>query len=371
MRLAWVNDKFIDKEFQTPFFVEKDSDYFSALKEKYELFYDRAKAAGADRVSLHIIDQYRNDMHEALESYYKSNIGKCYSIIENLVRTTTGSLAVSPLEESRAFPGANDRELQLFRARIGNPASAFQAKDMLHLPKRMRAKTGNYRFSIPGNPSLYLANSSYGCWIEMGCPADNDFNVSPVLLDGEQRIFNLAVYIRDFSCLNEFEADRVHGWLKLLMLSFACSYRIKEEGRIFKSEYIISQAIMIACKNLGYDGVAYYSVRVSDSAFARCAVNLALFVNYGDEGEYSSLVDHMKMANPTNYALYKQLLPSLKYKDYVLRSTNHPFITNIGEYERQHPYRETEFYAFDRYLFSEWSALRKEERDESWGVPIS
>ncbi len=60
---------------------------------------------------------------------------------------------------------------------------------MMYLPISLRSKSGNYRFSIPGNPSLYLANSSYGCWIETGFPADIDFNVSsPVLLDGKQKI---------------------------------------------------------------------------------------------------------------------------------------------------------------------------------------
>ena len=119
---------------------------------------------------------------------------------------------------------------------------------MMFLPKEKRAMSGNYRFSIPGNPSLYFANSSYGCWIETGFPSEIDFNVSPALLDGTQKVFNLAVMIRDFTQLNEFEDDRVHCWLKLFMLSIATSYRIKEPDRSFKSEYIISQAIMMACK---------------------------------------------------------------------------------------------------------------------------
>lgn len=67
---------------------------------------------------------------------------------------------------------------------------------MLHHPFKLRGKTGNYRFSIPGVTSLYLANSSYGCWIEMGRPSEHDFNVSPFVLDGTQRIFNLAVMTR-------------------------------------------------------------------------------------------------------------------------------------------------------------------------------
>ena len=44
-------------------------------------------------------------------------------------------------------------------------------------------KTGSYRFSIPGITSLYLGNTSYACWIEMGRSAEHDFNVSSVVLD--------------------------------------------------------------------------------------------------------------------------------------------------------------------------------------------
>ena len=70
-------------------------------------------------------------------------------------------------------------------------AKAFKAKDMLHLPLSMRRKTGNYRFSIPGIPSLYLGNSSCAYWIELGCPPEYKFNVAPVVLDGKQKIFNV------------------------------------------------------------------------------------------------------------------------------------------------------------------------------------
>ena len=89
---------------------------------------------------------------------------------------------------------AKMRNYNFLGAELVNLPTDFKAKDMLHLPKKMRSKSGNYRFSIPGNPSLYLSNSSYGCWIETGFPSDNEFNVSPVLLDGSQKIFNLASF---------------------------------------------------------------------------------------------------------------------------------------------------------------------------------
>ena len=84
---------------------------------------------------------------------------------------------------------------------------------------------------------MYFSNSSYGCWIETGFPAYNDFNVSPVVLDGSQVVFNMAISIRDFHALDDFDSERVYCWLKLYMLSLATSFCVKEENRIFKSSY--------------------------------------------------------------------------------------------------------------------------------------
>lgn len=308
---------------------------------------------------------------EALDCYYKADIAKCNRIIGELIENIgEDPLAVNTLNKSDAFAGVQGSEIQLFRCRVGNPSNGFTVKDMLHLPKKMRSKSGNYRFSIPGNPSLYLANSSYGCWIETGFPAENDFNVSPVIMDGTQRIFNLAVSIRDFHALNEFEKNRVQCWLKLYMLTIATSYRVKENGRTFKSEYIISQSIMMECKKLGFDGIAYYSKRVYDEIFALCAINLVLFVNY--DGEYGDIIRHMKMDDAFNYGLYKQLNISLTQKEYDMRSTRTGFTTNIGNYDRQYPYKETKFLDFDKFLFTSWrDKPNGKGKDEiSWGISL-
>ena len=371
MKLTWMNNNFICKDLYAPFKVEKDNDYIKDLSKRFLILLKQAISAGADTESILLIKKYRIKIIEALNCYYHADIGKSNTIIKNLIKNIgKNQFAVSTLDSSYAFPGEWEKELQLFRSRTGNPSNSFTAKDMLHLPYSLRAKSGNYRFSIPGNPSLYLSNSSYGCWIETGFPPDIDCNVSPVLLDGTQKIFNLVVSIRDFSHLNELESGRVHTWLKLLMLAMATSYRIMESGRIFKSEYIISQSIMMACKKLGYDGVAYYSKRVSDETFACCAVNLALFVDY--KNEYSDIVNHIKIDNAFNYSVYKNLSSSLKYKKYELRAVNSGRITNIGSYERQYPYRETEFYNFDQFLFTTWRDKHAGKGKDKipWGVKL-
>lgn len=372
MSLTWMENGFICKDLYAPFILEKDFDYFDDLKKKYKLVIQQAEGAGADDDSLKILSEFKSKILKALKCYYKADIEKCNKIIRNLIKDVgKDSFAVNTLDKSYAFPGGLGTELQLFRCRKGNPSNAYQAKDMLHLPQKLREKSGNYRFSIPGNPSLYLANSSYGCWIETGFPSENEFNVSPVLMDGTQKILNLVISIRDFHALNGFEDRRVHCWLKLYMLTIATSYRIKEADRTFKSEYIISQSIMMACKRLGYDGVAYYSKRVNDEIFALCAINLALFVDY--EGNYSKIVEHMKMDDAFNFGLYKQLCASLTYKNYELRSIQSGFITNIGNYDRQNPYTETKFFDFDKYMFTSWrdKPNGKGKDQIPWGVPVA
>lgn len=370
MRLTWLND-FICKELYAPFKIDKDIDYRNDLESKYNIVMEQAKSANADNESLKIIKDFSARILKSLDLYYKADIAESNNIILELVKDIGDNpLAVNSIINSEAFPGDKTEELQFFRSRLGTPNKAFTAKDMLHLPNSMRSKSGNYRFSIPGNPSMYLANSSYGCWLETGCPAEIDFNVSPILLEGNQRIFNLAISIRDFRCLNEFEKERVHCWLKLYLLTIATCYVVKEENRTFKSEYIISQSLMIACKKMKYDGIAYYSRRVDNEVFALCAINLALFVDY--DGEYSGMIKHMKIDDAFNYSLYKQLNYSLKYKDYELRSTCTEYITNIGSFERQYPYNETDFYNFDKFLFTTWRDKPNGKGKDiiPWGVEI-
>lgn len=161
MSLNWLENKFICKDLYAPFVLKKDSEYFGDLKKKYDLVLNRARNAGADAESLKILNKFKCKILEALKCYYQADIEKCNTIIRNLIKNIgEDAFAVSLLNESHAFPGVPNTEIQFFRSRIGNPSNAYASKDMLHLPLKLRAKSGNYRFSIPGNPSLYLSNSS-------------------------------------------------------------------------------------------------------------------------------------------------------------------------------------------------------------------
>ncbi len=362
--LPWLNDA-INVQLYAPFEIDKDSDYYSDLRSKYSMLYTDAKMAGADDASLKIIDKFRKKIQDAILCYYKGEIVSSHQKIKNLVKDCIDNeFAVNIISKSAAFPGVGD-EVQLFRARLGNPRG-YKSKDMLHLPYSLRGKTGNYRFSIPGVPSLYLGNSSYACWIEMERPAEVEFNVSPVLLDGSQKILNLAVMNRDFLKLNDFEEGRVHSWLKLLILMLATSYRVKEEGRTFRSEYIVSQSIMLACKQLGIDGIAYYSKQVTDQVFSKAAVNLALFTVYKYSQEYSDVCKHIMIGDSFNYQTFKQLGVANTDTGYPLRTNQVESQTVIGNYNREFDYRITDFCAFDQFLFSGW-----DRKTIAWGNALT
>lgn len=355
---------FSEKDIQAPFSVDTDADYYDDLRKRLTSFVTILKKASADEESIVIAEKYSDKVCEALRDYYHGSISSCHQKIQNLVKNCCDNkLAVASLKDSRAFPGERGSEIQFFRARLSDTAQTFNAKEMLHHPFKLRGKTGNYRFSIPGVTSLYLANSSYGCWIELGRPSEHDFNVSPFVLDEKQKIFNLAVMTRHIYQLHN--DDDVHCWIKLLVLMIATSYRVTEKNRVFKSEYIVSQSIMLACKKLGFDGVAYFSKRVESELFAVNAINLALFADYRKGQEYAEICEHMMVDESLNYQLFRQLTPAAINRHYDLRSVKTGLITNIGNFKHQYSYKDTEFYRFDEHLFARWK--EKENKEIDWG----
>lgn len=82
-----------------------------------------------------------------------------------------------------------------YRARFGDISNENKEDALKHTPYDMISQIGSNRFSIPGQPCLYLGSSSYDCWLEMGKPSDRDFNVGCILLNKDYELLNLATDI--------------------------------------------------------------------------------------------------------------------------------------------------------------------------------
>lgn len=325
---------------------------------------------GAPTEIVDICKDYKAELISSIKLYYQGNIIESQLKINKLINefSDDNTIAISGVNDSIAFmdnsSNSNIGEVQFFRARLNDKVLDFSAKEMLHIPFKMRQIVKSGRFSIPGLPCLYLGNSSYSCWIEMGRPADFQFNVSPVILDNTQKILNLTVSIRDLIEIQELEEvvedsilqERLVTMIKLLILNISTSYRISEQNRNFKSEYILAQMIMLASKSRGLDGILYFSKQVEDELFASVVgINLVLFATYNGEEEFSEICEHLDIGDSFNFSMFKQLLHSLTYNNYDLRIMHSGKIKNIGTFNRKFPYAETAFFEFDKYLFANWN----------------
>lgn len=371
-KYEWIEQ--IDfQKFSTPFTVKRDNEYFPKLKEMLFNLVSEIESNGAEKQIVDATRDYVEKITRSIELYYQGNLVDAQLIVNEMI-TEFGEVApaVTDINGSIAFPGGGPdySEVQFFRARLSENVVEFSANEMLHIPFNMRHIVKSERFSIPGLPCLYLGNSSYVCWVEMGCPADHRFNVAPVILDNSQKVLNLTVTISSLYAfkeevhnMSEEEADKhVIDLLRLMILTFCTSYKVTEGNRNFKSEYIMPQMIMLACKSSNLDGITYYSKQIPYESFAcTVGVNLVLFATYNGEELLSSICDHLDIGTAFNFAMFKQLLPCQMYKEYNLRIMSSPYINNVGTQSHWFPYRETQFFEFDKYLFANWSRTKSFE----------
>src|SRR5690606_26457356 len=130
-----------------------------------------------------------------------------------------------------------------------------------------------------GVPSMYFGLTSFVCWLELDKPADNLFNVAAYELPKEIRVLNLAIpqmMINGYSDDDNLTTQFI-SMIEIFPLIIATSFKVSDQNRSFKSEYIISQLVMQCLNEHGIDGIAYISKRVvNDSTYYPYCVNLAV-----------------------------------------------------------------------------------------------
>lgn len=359
-KFSWLND--INREaYKTPVLVKNDKDYFPHLKTKITSFISDVKKYESDKHIVSEIEDYSNNIVLSLEQYYKGNIMQAQETVKKLLSSFSSAPAVTSVNECIGlFHSKENDKIQFFRARLSENVTSFKAKDMLHIPFSNRDKIKSERFGVPGLPCLYLANTSYCCWLEMGSPAEHKLNVSPFELDNTFKILNLNVSfgllraaIEELEYNAKNDSSFIIDLFKLFLLTLSTSFRVESKDRYFKSEYILSQLIMLAAKDMGIDGISYLSKQADDDMFAIVSgINVVLFATYNGEENLSAICEHIKTDDSFNYYMFNQLLPSMLYKEYELSVSWSPYINTIGRMDRQIPYNETKYYEFDKYIFA-------------------
>ena len=370
--------------FELPISKEKDNEYVIDLHQKLGEYINYITTVkGIPECVIKQTEDNITRIQNSLKFYYNADIHSAkQNIGEILVKYKSDAFIVSTLDNNYAFRGIapfkdlhseryddlyksmTEYPLSFFKARIDG--SGFTRKHMLHIPFDKREIISTQRFSIPGVPCVYLGTTSYVCWLELGNPADHNFNVSLYSIPGDLKILNLAISEGLINGITSGykQNNTINTIIEIWPLICAISYSISEENRKFKSEYIVSQLLMQCLNELKIDGVAYISKKARNDliAYPQC-VNLALPIKYNGNfmykqvsDKYGQLCNSFELTEPINFSEY------LKMPIYCPEQMEGTFINNFykgNNYShfidlagKKPQYVKTTFAAFDNYLFN-------------------
>lgn len=210
-------------------------------------------------------------------------------------------------------------ETNLFRIRKEGFEKRLDKKDLFHIPFESRGRCSTQRFSIPGFPALYVSNSLYVSWKEMGMFEFNYLHAA--------RLSN----IRSLNVLDlTYEPDEMSEshYAVLWPLIAACAVKVINRSDNFKSEYIIPQLLMQWVNKEKVDGIMYSSTHLSNNNLN----NRGKFYNIvfpsrevKNIGHCAKLVDTFSITEPISY-YERSIVPNFS------RLTSEPTIpTNVNK----------------------------------------
>lgn len=318
-----MNLKYYDidiKNFSLPVMIKYDSDYYPSLKKGLNNYNNYIQSFTEFPTELKDnVERNINLIVKSVELYYNAKFGDAKNCILNIVRNFVGNdFIISDLKDSYVFknyerktdgiPFVFENEIKpigLYRSRIS--VEELHRIDMLHIPLEKRGLVSSQRFSMAGILCIYLATSTYGCWLELNMPNRHLLFSSSIKLPNDIKVFNLALSSSFVKSLGYCSCDEDFSFLKQMLevfpMVFATSYNILEQGRTFKSEYIVSQLIMQCIRELEIDAVAYLSKKIGDDTAYPHAINIAIPVerNFKQENNYWLRSKEVYLSEPISY----------------------------------------------------------------------
>lgn len=211
-----------------------------------------------------------------------------------------------------------------FKGRIDK--SILTKWEMFHIPFNKRYLIKNQRYSLTGQPIIYLGKSILDIMKELDIDDESSkyLKISSVKIKDDLKVYDLRNDI--YKILNKMEFFNLFGEKKRndykqeffkILLSSICSFERRKEHKdyTFCEEYVIPQILAQTLKNKEYDGVIYYSTKKFDDIH---------FLNPNDNLEVR---DYLKENNRNkeeyiNNNQIKNINKNSKYKENVALFTN-------------------------------------------------
>lgn len=364
-----TNLKYYDidiKNFSLPVMIKYDSEYYHSLKKGLNNYKNYIQSLTEFPTELKDnVERNINQIVKSVELYYNAKFGDAKNCILNIVESYVGNnFIISDLKESYVFKNYKRKTdgipldfegeimpIGLYRSRIS--VEALYRKDMLHIPLEKRGLVSTQRFSMAGIPCIYLATSTYCCWLELNMPQQHLLYSSSIRLPDNIKVFNLALstsFIHRISvCGSDDDFSFLKQMLEVFPLVYATSYNILEQDRKFRSEYIVSQMIMQCINELGIDAVAYLSKRISDETAYPHAINIAIPVekDFKKENNYWLKSKEVYLSEPISYG---DFLEELGYNINTDMLNGFDYSNYIDVLGNPVDFNTLKFSVFDRYL---------------------
>lgn len=181
---------------------------------------------------------------------YKGLPSSAYNILRNLL---SGYQKNDILLWTEVPTGSNFYRVRLFNERRTN----IRYDEMFHIPISQRRMVKTQRYSTPGFPCLYIGNSIYGCWEEMGRPTMSSCWASLLKTKVPIKLLDLRIPNKD-SFMEDFTR-----YVQLFPLFIGCMIPVKNGSDIYKLEYIIPQLLIEWIIKNKESGIYYTSAQKS------------------------------------------------------------------------------------------------------------
>jgi hypothetical protein len=280
MNIEEIADKLKDvlnqSLFELPYNQSDESDFYSFISEKLDLYLTHIKNSQIEKIIKkinwsekdfdHIIDRVENltdKIKSSIELYF------CGKVLESTKLMYEGLDQIYFYKDGLSVATIKkiERGHEFYRIRKADKGP-FSRKEMFHIPFHKRHLVSTQRYSIPGLPSLYLGDTIFICWGELNKPKIRDFCAIELKNSKALRVIEI---LRKEDMLNSLEKISI-DWHPTILLRYlitfplvaACSVKTKYSNGAFNAEYIIPQMLLqYITENEEIDGIKYFSTKMN------------------------------------------------------------------------------------------------------------
>ncbi|WP_333810080.1 hypothetical protein [Flavobacterium sp.] len=296
-------------------FSRNGDDYYSSICRLFEQYLEIINGFNDEfgskiKINLPIIENEIKLIKEALEFYLVGKTNHAYQKINECLE----------LLKSKNLLEIGDINGDFYRIRTGSNIN-YSKKDLFHIPFQMREKVATQRYSIPGLPCIYMADSLYTAWEEMNRPDFNNIHVTRLSFNTKNtKLLFLNTTTQEIRnrCIVDDKITKENILIKYLSywpLLASCSFVVYKREETFKPEYILPQMVLQwVIENDNIDGIQFKSNRIKyDVSNIGSFNNVAIPVVKNKEKGYCEILSNkIEFTEPLSWSLLDISEPNIK-----------------------------------------------------------